>query len=91
MKVILKKIPLYESFDFDSYEDENFDDIIESHRYKKFLEDNYDIKGIIRHYKKDGVFFIDIDGSVTVKNENLTSSCIKHEENYSKLFKYNGC
>ena len=72
MKFILKKIPLYESFDFDS-EDENFDAIIESHRYKKFLEDNYDIKGVIRPYKKDGVLFIDIDGKVMIKNEELTS------------------
>ena len=66
---------LNESFDFDSDEDEdfNFDDIIESHRYKKFLEDNYNIRSVIRPYKKDGKLFIDIDGNVKVKNEKLTS------------------
>ena len=69
MKTILKKIPLYESFDFNTEEDENFDSIIESHRYKKFLKDNYDIKGAqVRPYKKDGILFIDIDGDVIVKN-----------------------
>ena len=73
MKVILKKIPLYESFDFDS-EDENLDVIIESYRYKKFIEDNYDINGAqIRLYKKDGMLFIDVDGDVMVKNIELSS------------------
>ena len=73
MKVILKKTPLYESFDFDSDEDFNFDEVIESHHYKKFLEENYDIKGIIRPYKKDGMLFIDVDGNVIVKNKKLVS------------------
>ena len=73
MKVILKKIPLYESFDFDSAEDENyFDAIIEFNRYKEFLESNYIIDGQIRPYKKDGMFFIDIDGDVMV-NKEITS------------------
>ena len=48
MKVILKKTPLYESFDFDSYKDEDFDTVIESHRYKKFLDSNYEITGEIK-------------------------------------------
>ena len=76
MKVILKKTPLYESFDFDSDEDKNFnfDDVIESRRYKKFIEDNYDINGgQVKTYKKDGELFIDVDGDVKVKNKKLTS------------------
>lgn len=72
MKVILKKIPLYESFDFDS-EDENFDAVIESHRYKKFLNSNYEITGEIKPYKEDGELFIDVDGNVIVKNLDIKS------------------
>ena len=66
---------LNESFDFDSYEDKdfNFDDIIESHRYKKFLEENYEIAAQVRPYKKDGTLFIDVGGNVRVKNKKLTS------------------
>ena len=73
MKVILKKIPLYESFDFNTEEDENFDVIIESHRYKKFLEENYIIIGQVRPYKKDGILFVNIDGDIMVKNIHITS------------------
>ena len=73
MKVILKKIPLYELFDFDSDEDESFDAVIELHRYKKFLEENYEITGIIKPHKKDGKLFIDVEGNVTVKNLNIKS------------------
>ena len=74
MKVILKKKPLYESFDFDSDEDEYFDVIIEFTSHKKFLEDNYDINNTqVKPYKKDGMLFIDVDGDVMVKNEELTS------------------
>ena len=73
MKVILKKIPLYESFDFDSDEDESFDAVIESHRYKKFLDSNYEITGEIKPYKEDGELFIDVDGNVIVKNLDIKS------------------
>ena len=73
MKVILKKIPLYEAFDFDSDKVENIEAIIESHRYKKFLEENYEITGDIKPYKKDGILFIDVNGDISVKNEKLSS------------------
>ncbi len=67
------KKELVESFNFDSGGDENFDDAIESHRYKKFLEENYEITGALKPYKKDGKLFIDVDGNVTVKNLNIKS------------------
>lgn len=74
MKIILKKKPLYESFDFDSYEEvEDFDAVIESHLYKKFLEENYKITGTVKPHKKDGKLFIDVGGDVMVKNRDLTS------------------
>lgn len=73
MKVILKKTSLYESFDFNSDEDESFDNIIKSHRYKKFLEENYTIDGDTIFYEKDGKTFVDVKGDVKVKNHDITS------------------
>lgn len=68
-----KKIKLTESFDFNSEEDEDFKDIIELHRYKKFLEDNYYISGTINARKKNGTIFIDVVlGDVILKNKNLS-------------------
>lgn len=72
MKTILKKNPLYKSFDFDD-ENDNLEQEVASIRYKKFLEENYTIDGDTTFYEKDGKIFVDVKGHVKVKNLDITS------------------
>lgn len=53
--------------------DNNIEDNNEEFAIRNFIDTNYECKGELKIFKKDGVYYVDCDGDVIVRNKKLTS------------------